>query len=281
MKHEDLLPEAVAALPDIFVLGVSVFDPVWSERTHSDTAAELLCVVRGGMTLEMSERRFRLRAGDIAVIPPNNPHRDIFSLRDEPEIFLARFKWRGAKHFFAAITNEQLSLLSGHDRGEALALLHLLQSHAKGESPLDQAIVRPLLHALLLKLWHGVRRVNGTGEEDKMRVGRRHELMMRAKALLDQEFATALSLEVLSRRLNVSPYYLSRVFSQEAGFSLISYLTEVRMKKARELLARRAGNVSQVAYAVGYENPHYFSRVFKSFFGYAPSFSPGQIAPER
>ena len=63
--------------------------------------------------------------------------------------------------------------------------------------------------------------------------------------------------------MNLSPNYFSTIFSQEMGQTFIEYLTYVRMKKAKELLRSSTMKTSEIAYAVGYKDAHYFSYLFK------------------
>ena len=53
--------------------------------------------------------------------------------------------------------------------------------------------------------------------------------------------------------------------------SATDFINTIRLKKSVDLLATMEFNVSEVAYAVGYNDPKYFSRIFKKQFGKAPS----------
>ena len=55
------------------------------------------------------------------------------------------------------------------------------------------------------------------------------------------------------------------------GYTPNDYIRVLRMKKAAELLAKGDNNVSEVAYAVGFDNPYYFSKCFKTQYGMPPS----------
>ena len=79
-------------------------------------------------------------------------------------------------------------------------------------------------------------------------------------------------LDDIATHLGVSTYRLSHVFGQESDFTVSGYLTMLRMEKARAmLLAHSRCNVSEVARTVGYQDPHYFSRVFKKHYGQSPA----------
>lgn len=55
------------------------------------------------------------------------------------------------------------------------------------------------------------------------------------------------------------------------GYTPNDYIRVLRMKKAAELLTKGDNNVSEVAYAVGFDNPYYFSKCFKAQYGMPPS----------
>ena len=63
----------------------------------------------------------------------------------------------------------------------------------------------------------------------------------------------------------------STVFSQETGVSFTSYLTGLRISKAKELLRATDMRSSQICFAVGYNDRHYFSYIFKKNVGMTPS----------
>lgn len=79
-----------------------------------------------------------------------------------------------------------------------------------------------------------------------------------------------ISLKTLSGMFYVSAAYLSSIFSTGAGESLIGYLTETRMKKAKELLYNTGLNIRSISKKVGYDDEKYFCRVFKKKEGISP-----------
>lgn len=80
-----------------------------------------------------------------------------------------------------------------------------------------------------------------------------------------------LSLNLLASHVNFSPNHLSMVFSQQTGQTLIKYLTDFRMNKAKELLRCTGKKSSVVSTEVGYKDPHYFSYLFKKTQGMTPT----------
>lgn len=75
----------------------------------------------------------------------------------------------------------------------------------------------------------------------------------------------------LAAMANVSPSHYFALFKQQTGCSPISFFTRLRMRRARGLLQDSSLSVKEVAAALGYDDPFYFSRVFKSVHKVAPT----------
>ncbi len=94
----------------------------------------------------------------------------------------------------------------------------------------------------------------------------------RARSYIDENYAKDISLDDVSRVVNISPYYFSRVFKDETGQNFIDYLTGQRIEKARELLLSSDDlTMKEISVMVGYSDPNYFSRIFKKNVGVTPT----------
>lgn len=88
---------------------------------------------------------------------------------------------------------------------------------------------------------------------------------------IDENFQSeGFSLKRVAREINVSANYLSAVFSREMKMTFVEYVTARRMEMARELLRSGGLRSGEVAAAVGYRDPHYFSFLFKKTQGCTP-----------
>ena len=115
------------------------------------------------------------------------------------------------------------------------------------------------------------RRAPKTPRETKAREQRRKAMVQEAKDFIRDNMDRHMTLSDIATHLGISACHLSHIVSEESGFTLSSYLTQVRMQKAAELLADPSAQVAEVAYAVGYEDANYFSKAFRRHFGYSPS----------
>ncbi|WP_141503870.1 response regulator [Paenibacillus luteus] len=88
--------------------------------------------------------------------------------------------------------------------------------------------------------------------------------------IMDRYYNTDISLQSVAKQINVNPSYLSRIFKQETGMNFVSYLTGIRINKAKLLLENKQLKVYEVAEKIGYHNYSYFSRIFKKVVGVSP-----------
>ena len=96
--------------------------------------------------------------------------------------------------------------------------------------------------------------------------------VQQAKEYIDHHYMDPdLSLNEVAAQVNLSPSHFSVVFSKEACHTFKEYLTEIRITKAKELLRTTALRSADIAYQIGYSDPHYFSHVFRKITGLSPN----------
>lgn len=113
-------------------------------------------------------------------------------------------------------------------------------------------------------------RIGGYMRERRMSMA--GNLVSQAKHFIQQNYnRSELSVETVCEHLHISQSYFSAIFKQETGHSFVQYLTDMRMERATALLRETAEKTYVIAHTVGYEEPNYFSYVFKKKFGMTPS----------
>ncbi|WP_418667519.1 response regulator transcription factor [Allofournierella sp.] len=97
------------------------------------------------------------------------------------------------------------------------------------------------------------------------------EIANQVRHIVERDYGQALSLDSLAELVFLSPNYLSSVFKETTGKTLLEYVTEVRMRNACRMLAQSNIKIHEVAKRVGYESPSYFGSVFLKRTGLTPN----------
>lgn len=95
--------------------------------------------------------------------------------------------------------------------------------------------------------------------------------VLQACAYIESHYSETISLETIAGQVYLNPIYFSNLFKRETGKSFTEYLTDFRMKKAKEMLRNGNDHINEIAVALGYSNARYFSKVFKKEVGVKPT----------
>ncbi|PYI52036.1 helix-turn-helix domain-containing protein [Paenibacillus flagellatus] len=111
-----------------------------------------------------------------------------------------------------------------------------------------------------------------------------HEEINKIIAYIRQNYDAPLTLKSLSRYVSMEEHYVSRLFKKKVGESLIHYLQQYRVEKAKALLTETDLSIGDVGRSVGFANDNYFNKIFKRTTGLTPSefrkrFQPDKIVP--
>lgn len=101
-------------------------------------------------------------------------------------------------------------------------------------------------------------------------------IVERAKEYIKENFHKEITLEELSKYLNISPQYFSRLFKEQTGYNFIEYLTFMRIEHSKRLMNSTNMSIKEICYSVGYGDPNYFSRLFKKNTGISPTSYAGK-----
>jgi two-component system, response regulator YesN len=95
--------------------------------------------------------------------------------------------------------------------------------------------------------------------------------LVKAVSFIEENFDRQIQLADAAAAASVSSAYLSRLFGEHMASSFIDCLTARRIEKAERLIREKRMNIKEVAFAVGYQDPNYFSKIFRKTVGVSPS----------
>lgn len=99
-----------------------------------------------------------------------------------------------------------------------------------------------------------------------------NRIVAMAKAMIQESYGDcSLSVASIAQRLNISPAYLSTLFKIESNSTLVKYISQYRIERAKELLYTTNMKIGDIAEQVGYLNSSYFISIFKTSEGCSPA----------
>lgn len=267
------IERALAALPVIVRVDTIAVGDVWGQRFHTTPSHELIHVLEGRAKIEFQKRAFDVGPGDTFVIPQGTEHRDVRGEDANYRVLYIFFQWPRADAIIRQIDPFAITQAPEGVKPH----LHLMMKELETEYLSDDAHaperMRLILLEILIALLRYCRRSAAPAGDTRQTLARerREKLAAEVKAYLHAHATEVISLEQLAEAHNISPFHLSRSFSQAFGISITEMLTMIRLERAAELLKAGELSIKEIAAAVGFADSNYFAKVFRRSRGISPT----------
>jgi AraC-like DNA-binding protein/mannose-6-phosphate isomerase-like protein (cupin superfamily) len=238
-------------------------DPV----LHSHDYWQLFYIMEGRTAIQFKDGLYHLKAKDIVLVEPGTIHTVVQKI--------GSCKAFDVKFAFSAPEDTRPPGMSGvlTDRMGLLPIVENILFEVEHQRKGWRGEVAFALFSMLVRILRTMQE-HPTSQEASQVVRffdpQIEKLALRAKIYIEENYSQNLSCEMIAQQVALSSSYLGQVFQFSTGFSLMEYLTHVRIERAKELLKHGKVPIYIVAQRVGYNSPNYFSRVFKKHEGISP-----------
>ena len=237
--------------------------PTWRPRGRLDYQILYIAAGKGHFFLDGED--VVVPAGHMVLYHPKEMQKYVYYGSDQTEVFWVHFTGSEVKK----ILKEYHIPLSGHvfytgNSPEYQKVFRRMIKELQLCGPHYEEFLTMLLHQLFIIM---DRQINST-----------HQLSSRVQQELDQaiqyfteHYNEDINIEAYAATLHKSAGWFIRSFRLYTGVTPMQYIISVRIAHAQSLLQSSEYNITEIAAMVGYENPLYFSRLFKRQTGIAPS----------
>lgn len=101
--------------------------------------------------------------------------------------------------------------------------------------------------------------------------GKKSSAINEALSYIGNHYREKLTLKQVADHVGITTQHFCKLFKMETGKNFVDYLAGLRMEDAKSYLKEGVKTISEIGYKVGYEDPNYFSRVFKKTVGKTPT----------
>lgn len=224
---------------------------------------QLLFIASGHATFTFGGESHQLPPGTVVLYRPGEPQQYVYRLEDQAEVYWVHFTGYRA----ASLTEKAgfcgVSYLNpGVGPEFSQMFLRMIR-----ELQVQRPCFGEILALTLEQLFWMIRR-----HLDETAVGNRRiqKEVEHAVHFFNENFSSPINIGDYAKSQHMSTCWFIRSFKQYIGMPPMQYLTSIRIAKAKGLLESTDYNVTEIASIVGYDNPLYFSRIFKKLTGQSP-----------
>ena len=225
---------------------------------------QILYVANGKTHFWFDGREEIVSTGHMVLYKPEEIQKYVYYLEDNPEVFWIHFTGRDVKNILAyhGISLDEHVFYCGVLPDYKALFRKIIQELQLCRYGYEDYIASLFNDILLL--------VDRQQHEQKKTTGNVQEQIERAAAYFNENYNTKISIDDYAESLHISTNWFIHNFKQYTGISPAQYILSLRMVNAQSLLERTTYNIKEISEIVGYENPLYFSRVFKKEIGKSP-----------
>lgn len=238
--------------------------PTWRPRGRLDY--QLLYVASGKAHFFINGEDRLVSAGNMVLFLPRQEQHYEYYGKDKTEVFWVHFTGGNVKNILRKynIPLDENVFYSGSSASYTTLfkeMIHEFQTCRDGYQEMVEMYLRQLL-IMIQRTSQEKRPTMSSYLQDEMEYARRYFI---------DHYNENINIEEYAQSRNMSISWFLRNFKQATKVSPMQYILSIRMNNAVSLLETTEYNVTEIAAIVGYDNPLYFSRVFKKTKGVSPS----------
>lgn len=265
------------------------FEGKYKNYSESHDFCELCYVECGDITLQLGGKSLHLEAGNTVFIAPNTEHSYFSSAGNNSRVFVICFecqshmlKYMSGNIFSATedeiycirkIINDSNGTFTMNEKDQ----LELIPSPGFGG---QQAIILQLEYMLIVLM----RRCLSERKSDVILLSGDKFYQDLVDIIVDYlrgNVGKKIALNDICERFNYSRSFICKIFKEQTGSTLITYINKLKIAEAQRLLASRDMTVSEISEALGFSEAKYFGAIFKKLVGISPQAYREKIHKQR
>lgn len=219
---------------------------------HLHKEYEAVFVLDGELTFFLGDKEYRLQGGDFALSPVNSIHG---YKSENSTCYIMVFSPSYVPQVNSILKHKQFSepVIDSHKlSGEIPAIVHSLYD-GKTKS-------RFVVKGLLYQLFGELMAINLLVDVDP---SLHDDLLKQAIEMITENYHENFSLDAIAEHLNISKYYLSRIFNKKLNCSIPDYCNWLKIEDAKHLLNNSESSILDISLNCGFDSLRTFNRVFK------------------
>ena len=248
--------------------------PTTSMPLHWHRECELIRVTKGELSLFLDSKKFVGKEGDVFILPSGVLHRAeaqeayyecaVFS----PEILIGRKSEKVSSYIMPFVSGDRSAFFCSAEEHPAFCETanEFFRIAQKRDSYFEIALC-----GKLLEIFYYLCQSTSTAEPYEKETRRQRANIALLLQWVEKNLAERITLSDMAAVINLNEQYLCKIFKEFTGSTPIDYLNEARIERACFEISVNRRNATEAAYLTGFNDPGYFSKVFKKYRGISPA----------
>lgn len=240
--------------------------------THSHNSAEIMVCVENSFALQIDDKVYIVKEGDIAILFPNIAHNE-FAVKGNSYVALwiniekdNTIAYLSCKYGNGSFYSIEIYKLDSYERMNSLLNDVLMEINYNSLFTLE--VIKSIVVQILI---YALRDVTCNDSIPTGNMLWEKAVVLDVKNFISQNHSRPIKLDDIAQEVCVSKNYLNILFKKVTGKTVMQFLHEFKIHKAKYLLVNTYFNINEIAQQLGYYDQFHFSKVFKKTTGISPS----------
>ena len=236
-----------------------------TERPQGRKDYQLLYVASGKAHFFFHGKEQMITEGNMILYRPDEPQKYFYHASDKTEVYWIHFTGSEVASLLSAcnLPATEHVFYTGTSQAYPQLFLQIIQE-LRLCRPNYEELLSLYLRQILLLLNRSMKEEQKTGSDIRNEIER-------ATHYFNEHYSAEINIEEYAKSRHFSTCWFIRNFKRIVKVTPMQYILSLRMMNAQNLLENTDYNITEIAEAVGYDNPLYFSRLFHKHTGLAPS----------
>jgi len=249
---------------------------------HYHQEVEMIYVEKGSIIIHVLQKSYEVKEGQLVIIGCNHIHSYVHKEKSlNNQFHLLIFDWKFLKRIIGTVKAEQqvypilfdVNIIDTKYNEGLKPLRHLFQQLSlegmNKEGGSDFVLLGCLYELVGLLIRYG--EFDSSYKPNMKQIEKEHQLLSKVNAYIFKNYQSGITLSGSAKDLGYSEFHFARQFKRYTGITFKQYLTHYQVSMAREDIVNDTLTITAVAFKHGFNSVKTFNRVFKNYFGLAPT----------
>ena len=279
VNYVKIRPKTLVDVSRIVTIHYFEFGPHFVYEGEKHDFWEMVYIDKGSVEIERDGQKIELHQGEVVFHKPNEFHA-IRSKNSSPNFFVISFECRSiAMKYFERYSTEldvrlkdYISSIVKEGQKTYVFSDHSRKLLRKGDAPLGgEQLIKTYLEQMLIFMLRSITKKGSIKAILPEADTNQHPIVSAVIAYLNERVEENIRVNDICDEFGYSRSFMNKLFQTHTGDSMAAYFVKLKIDKAKSFIRETNMNFAQISAKLSFENPQYFSRVFKRLTGMTPS----------